>query len=105
MQGEFNTDLMEIAIENGGEEIDEEKESLRTQVGDLQRNLEIVRMQLAKSEEDRNLEHDTAVHLREHSQFLLNHVNALEAEVSEKNRDHAALNSAYVELQVESYQF
>ena len=52
MPGEFNAEVDKIEIQVGGEEeeeVDEEKESLRTQVSDLQRNLEIVRTELAMS--------------------------------------------------------
>ena len=100
MPGEFNTDVGEIEIEVAVENFDEEKETLRTQVGDLRRNLENVQRELAKSEYDREAEHGSAVHFQERSEFLYNHVLALEQEVREKTKENEELSSANVKLQV-----
>ena len=91
MPGEFNTDVGEIEIEAVGEEVDKEKRMLWTQVGDLQRNLENIQRELVKSEYDREAEHGSAVHCREQSTFLYNHVLALEQEVKEKTEENESL--------------
>ena len=91
MPGEFNTEVGEIEVDVGGGEVDEEKALLRTQVGDLQRDLQSVQRELAKSEYDREAEHGSAVHFREQSTFLYNHVLALEQEVKEKTEENESL--------------
>ena len=98
MPDEFNAPLDEIVIEPRKPEVDDEKENLRTQVGDLRRRLEKMEEELGKTTEERDRERENAVQLGERGEFLCHHINALESEVLEKNGKNDALKESNYEL-------
>ena len=58
MPGEFSTMTNKIeVVDKAPEEFDEEKQILRTQVGDRWRSLETVEAELAKTVDERDVEH------------------------------------------------
>ena len=104
MPGEFNAEISDIQIEKEPEKIDEEKEILRTQVGDLQQSMAAMQEELAKRTEERDREHDNAVCLCEGNAFLSSHISAMEAEMREKEVENIKLKESNIDLQQQQRQ-
>ena len=99
MTDEFNTPLKDIVIEPlRSENVDVEKEGLRTEVGDLRQRLQKMEEELAKTAEERDRERENAIHLTEKGEFLCHHIDALESEVQEKNQENHDLKQSNDEL-------
>ena len=98
---EIGVDVAAVIIDHTfDQDPDKRRRSLRTQVGDLKRSLEVMENQLlqANDEKDaivkeRESEQERTMQFEERQKFLLNHICALESEVTDAKLENTRLRS------------
>ena len=96
--GEFYGDISSLKFDDANVGDDVEKRMLRTQVGDLEHALAIMRQKLSATEDTRDYLQTDVNSLTERNTFLENHMSAMECEIQEHRQQTSQLKRKVSEL-------